>query len=76
MGLRVGGGVGEGIARLPSHGDLLRIEHPTGFLDIEAALDHRAGATPAARRTVVVRTARKIFDGTVFARPAAAAAHL
>ena len=29
----------------------------------------------AARRTAVVRTARKIFDGTVFPRPAGAAHH-
>ncbi|MGW3851825.1 4-oxalomesaconate tautomerase [Streptomyces fagopyri] len=73
-GLRVVGGVGEGIARLPAHGDLLRIEHPAGFLDIEAAIGHRAaGSTPVARRTAVVRTARKIFDGTVYPRPAAAA---
>ncbi|QFZ72566.1 4-oxalomesaconate tautomerase [Streptomyces fagopyri] len=73
-GLRVVGGVGEGIARLPAHGDLLRIEHPAGFLDIEADIGHRAaGATPVARRTAVVRTARKIFDGTVYPRPAAAA---
>ncbi|MEU8945775.1 4-oxalomesaconate tautomerase [Streptomyces sp. NPDC048489] len=75
-GLRVAGGVGEGLARLPAHGDLLRIEHPTGFLDIEAAVDQRPdGSGPVARRTTVVRTARKIFDGTVFPRPAATAAH-
>ncbi|MCX4580184.1 4-oxalomesaconate tautomerase [Streptomyces sp. NBC_01571] len=75
-GLRVGGGVGERVARLPAHGDLLRIEHPAGFLDIESAVDQRAGGAPVARRTAVVRTARKIFDGTVFPRPAAAAPHL
>ncbi len=91
-GLRVEGGVGESVARLPEHGDRMRIEHPTGFLDIEtavtyedtaaltheetAALAHDApGALPVARRTAVVRTARKIFDGTVFPRPAGAAHH-
>ncbi|MFE9679965.1 4-oxalomesaconate tautomerase [Streptomyces sp. NPDC006285] len=84
-GLRVAGGVGEGVARLPDHGDRLRIEHPTGFLDIETALaydvpdaaapapaDVPGAALPVARRTAVVRTARKIFDGKVFPRPAAA----
>lgn len=70
-GLRVAGGVGESVARLPAHGDRLRIEHPTGFLDIESAVERRAGgALPRAGRTAVVRTARKIFDGTVFPRPA------
>ncbi|MFJ8863517.1 4-oxalomesaconate tautomerase [Streptomyces sp. NPDC102451] len=67
-GLRVPGSVAEGIARLPPDGDRLRIEHPTGFLDIEAAVGTGADGTPVARRTAVVRTARKIFDGTVFPR--------
>ncbi|WP_316775933.1 4-oxalomesaconate tautomerase [Streptomyces sasae] len=68
-GLRLPGGVGEGIARLPDHGDRVRIEHPTGFLEIDVSVDPVSGGTPpAARRTAVVRTARKIFDGTVFPR--------
>jgi 4-oxalomesaconate tautomerase len=75
-GLRVEGGVGHGVARPPERGDRLRIEHPTGFLDIEAGVEYGAGgAAPVARRTAVVRTARKIFDGTVFPRPAGAAHH-
>ncbi|MGW6490951.1 4-oxalomesaconate tautomerase [Streptomyces sp. NPDC055056] len=72
-GLRVEGGVGRAIARLPERGDRLRIEHPTGFLDIESGLAYGPGGVPEARRTAVVRTARKIFDGTVFPRPAGAA---
>lgn len=73
-GLRVEGGVGHALARLPGRGDRLRIEHPTGFLDIEAGVEFGpGGGTPVARRTAVVRTARKIFDGTVFPRPAGAA---
>ncbi|MFD3482247.1 4-oxalomesaconate tautomerase [Streptomyces sp. NPDC058665] len=75
-GLRVDGGVGQGVARLPAHGDRLRIEHPTGFLEIEAGVEYdSAGAAPVARHTAVVRTARKIFDGTAFPRPAGAAPH-
>ncbi|MFD5384208.1 PrpF domain-containing protein [Streptomyces sp. NPDC127074] len=66
-GLCVEGNVGEEVARLPAAGERLRIEHPTGFLDIDTAVDN--GATPVARGTAVVRTARKIFDGTVFPRP-------
>ncbi|MEK0098711.1 4-oxalomesaconate tautomerase [Streptomyces sp. A475] len=68
-GLRIPGSVAEPIARLPSHGDRLRIEHPTGFLDIEAGVELRAGSA-VARRTAVVRTARKLFDGKVFPRSA------
>jgi len=75
-GLRVEGGVGQAVARLPERGDRLRIEHPTGFLDIEAGIEYGPDGAPAARRTAVVRTARKIFDGTVFPRPAGAAHHL
>ncbi|MEV0091988.1 4-oxalomesaconate tautomerase [Streptomyces sp. NPDC050738] len=74
-GLRIPGSVGEGIAQLSSESSqagLVRIEHPTGFLDIEA--DIAPGPPPVARRTAVVRTARKLFDGTVFPRPAAEAA--
>jgi 4-oxalomesaconate tautomerase len=74
-GLRVVGGVGEGTAQLPPTGDRLRIEHPTGFLDIESGVAYGRGGSPTASRTAVVRTARKIFDGTVFPRPAVPASH-
>ncbi|MER5554130.1 4-oxalomesaconate tautomerase [Streptomyces sp. NPDC002793] len=69
-GLRVAGSVAEGIALLPPSGDRLRIEHPTGFLDIETVVGTGTDGTPVAERTAVVRTARKLFDGTVFPRPA------
>ncbi|WP_043663838.1 4-oxalomesaconate tautomerase [Streptomyces xylophagus] len=71
-GLLLPGGVGEGIAELPSQSDRIRIEHPSGFLDIETSVDAGSeDSAPVVRRTAVVRTARKIFDGTVFPRPAA-----
>jgi 4-oxalomesaconate tautomerase len=41
----------------------MSIEHPTGRLDVVVELD---GA--AVRRSSIVRTARKLFDGTVFPR--------
>ncbi|MGN9758381.1 4-oxalomesaconate tautomerase [Streptomyces sp. SD31] len=69
-GLRVEGGVAADLAELPADGDRVRIEHPTGFLDIESSLGTDSAGLPTARRTAVVRTARKIFDGTVFPRPA------
>lgn len=70
-GLRLPGGVGESIAVLPHSGDRLRVEHPTGFLEVGVDVDPGSGTEPAVvRRTAVVRTARKIFDGTVFPRSA------
>ena len=72
-GLRVPGNVGEDIARLPVAGERLRIEHPMGFLDVDADIDTDSATdtatVPVVRRTAVVRTARKLFDGTVFPRP-------
>ncbi|MBG0850896.1 4-oxalomesaconate tautomerase [Streptomyces spinoverrucosus] len=70
-GLRIEGGVGANLAELPADSDRLRIEHPSGFMDIEVSLGGDTGGLVSARRTAVVRTARKIFDGTVFPRAAA-----
>ncbi|MEU0026632.1 4-oxalomesaconate tautomerase [Streptomyces sp. NPDC006335] len=69
-GLRIEGGVGTGIAAIDPRSDRVRIEHPTGFLDIESSVAAAPEGSPSARRTAVVRTARKIFDGTVFPRAA------
>ncbi|MFE0800588.1 4-oxalomesaconate tautomerase [Streptomyces sp. NPDC058812] len=70
-GLRVPGGVGEPVAELPATGDRVRVEHPTGYLEVGVDVDPgSAGAPAVVRRTAVVRTARKIFDGTVFPRSA------
>ena len=50
----------------------VRIEHPTGTFDVAVDL---AGAGPATRvrRSAVVRTARKLFDGLVWPRSREAA---
>jgi 4-oxalomesaconate tautomerase len=46
----------------------LDIEHPSGSLGVEVEVD--AGCDPPrVLRSGVVRTARKLFDGTVFPRP-------
>ncbi|CAL9325790.1 4-oxalomesaconate tautomerase [Streptomyces sp. SudanB182_2057] len=68
-GLRIEGSVAHGIAALPDEGDRLRIEHPSGFTDIESSIDRAPEGGLRARRTAVVRSARKIFDGTVFPVP-------
>ena len=43
------------------------IEHPTGHLQVEAEVD-TTSQPPTVIRSGVVRTARKLFDGTVFPR--------
>ena len=43
------------------------IEHPTGHVDVEVEVD-QSSQPPTVLRSGVVRTARKLFDGTVFPR--------
>jgi 4-oxalomesaconate tautomerase len=64
------GGTGAELARLPASGHVIDIEHPTGHLEVEVELD-TSGDPPRVLRAGVVRTARKLFDGTVY--PAATA---
>jgi 4-oxalomesaconate tautomerase len=46
----------------------MRIEHPTGFFDVEIAIAGDAERY-SLERSAVLRTARKLFDGTVWPRP-------
>jgi len=57
-GLLMDGAVGHDLLQPFADRTRVRIEHPTGYFDVESA-DGRTG---------VVRTARKLFDGTVFPR--------
>jgi 4-oxalomesaconate tautomerase len=57
------GSVAAGVA-VPPTGPRMRIEHPSGALEVEVELDGNR-----VRRTAIVRTARKLFDGRVFPRP-------
>jgi 4-oxalomesaconate tautomerase len=51
------------------HGRVIAIEHPTGTFD--AAVDLAVvDGTPVVERAGIIRTARKLMDGTVFPRPA------
>jgi 4-oxalomesaconate tautomerase len=70
-GLRIDGAVGADLAVLDTGSDRVRIEHPTGFLDIDSSITTGPDGRPTPRRTAVVRTARTIFDGTVFPRAVA-----
>jgi len=60
------GAVGHDLA-VRGGGPRLSVEHPSGALQVEAELDTSA-SPPKVVRSGVVRTARKLFDGTVFPR--------
>ena len=65
------GAVGAELARLPEPGTPLRLEHPTGAVEVSVALDPAAPPDrPRTEHAGLVRTARKLFEGTVFPRPA------
>jgi len=51
----------------PHDGNTVRLEHPTGYFDAVVELDS-AGDEFEVRRAGIVRTARKLMDGTVFPR--------
>lgn len=66
-GVSIPGAVGADLARLPS-GDVYDIEHPTGSFPARVHVEQ--GPDGVWRATSIsLRTARKIFDGTVFPRP-------
>ena len=67
--LLMDGAAGHDLAVFPAPGAPMSIEHPTGRLDVRVELD-AAIARPTIRRSSIVRTARKLFDGTVFPRSA------
>lgn len=68
-GIRLPGTAGHDLATPPpaADGGALRIEHPSGYLDVSVALD-LTGPSPTATASAAMRTARKLFDGTVFPR--------
>jgi 4-oxalomesaconate tautomerase len=61
------GAVGSDLAVTTPGSDRLSIEHPSGALQIEIELDTTT-TPPSVARSGVVRTARKLFDGTAFPR--------
>lgn len=62
----VPGAVGHDLAVLDG-GPRLSVEHPSGALQVEVELDTTV-TPPKVIRSGVIRTARKLFDGTVFPR--------
>ncbi len=65
--LLLDGAVGRDLAAIAPGQARFDIEHPSGRLQVEAEVD-TARTPPAVIRSGVVRTARKLFDGTVFPR--------
>jgi 4-oxalomesaconate tautomerase len=66
--LLLDGAAGAGLAAVTPGQTRFDIEHPTGHLEVEVEIDTKTSAPPAVIRSGVVRTARKLFDGTVFPR--------
>jgi 4-oxalomesaconate tautomerase len=66
--LRLPGAVGSELtADWPEGRSQVDVEHPTGHLLVDVVVD-TTGDRPRAVRSGVVRTARKLFDGTAFPR--------
>ncbi len=65
--LLVDGAAGADLADVKPGQTRFDIEHPTGHLEVEAEVD-TTSQPPRVIRSGVVRTARKLFDGTVFPR--------
>ncbi|MBV9094562.1 MAG: 4-oxalomesaconate tautomerase [Streptosporangiaceae bacterium] len=61
------GAVGHDLAAIKPGQTRFDVEHPTGHLQVEAEVD-QASQPPKVIRSGVVRTARKLYDGTVFPR--------
>jgi 4-oxalomesaconate tautomerase len=61
------GAVGADLADVTPGQARFDLEHPTGHLQVEVEVD-TASVPPRVIRSGVVRTARKLFDGTVFPR--------
>jgi 4-oxalomesaconate tautomerase len=70
--LLLDGAAGAGLAAVTPGQTRFDIEHPTGHLEVEVEVEidtnPKTSQPPAVIRAGVVRTARKLFDGTVFPR--------
>jgi 4-oxalomesaconate tautomerase len=62
------GAVGHDLLARPVDGHPFDVEHPSGALQVDVAVDQNGGP-PRALRSAVIRTARPLFDGTTFPRP-------
>jgi 4-oxalomesaconate tautomerase len=65
--LLLDGAAGAGLGAVTPGQRRFDVEHPAGHLQVEAEID-TTSQPPRVIRSAVVRTARKLFDGTVFPR--------
>lgn len=65
--VRLPGSVARAIAVVPADDVPVRVEHPTGYLDLRVA--SAPGDPGSVGATTVVRTARLLMDGIVYPRP-------
>jgi 4-oxalomesaconate tautomerase len=65
--VRLPGSVAHGVSVVPAPGHPVRIEHPTGFLDVDVTTG--SGDSLSVTSTTVIRTARMILDGIVHPGP-------
>jgi 4-oxalomesaconate tautomerase len=65
--LLLDGAAGADLAAVKPGQTRFDIEHPTGHVEVEVEMD-QTSQPPTVLRSGVVRTARKLFDGTVFPR--------
>jgi 4-oxalomesaconate tautomerase len=63
--LMLDGAAGHELFAAPAPGAPVGVEHPSGVLEVGVDL----GPGPRVLRSTVIRTARKLFDGTTFPRP-------
>lgn len=63
------GAVGEGVVKRDEHSPVFTLEHPTGTFDASVELARDRRGHPVVERAGIIRTARKLMDGTVFPRP-------
>jgi 4-oxalomesaconate tautomerase len=61
------GSPGASVLTAPIENGVVVVEHPTGTFDVVIDID-TSGPVPVVHRSGIIRTARKLFDGTVFPR--------
>lgn len=66
--VRIPGSVAHRLSRT-INGSVVRIEHPTGYFDVEIDLELGEAADVRVNRAAAIRTARKLFEGRVIPGP-------
>lgn len=65
--LLLDGAAGHELLAVSPQGGPIEIEHPSGKLAVGVEFDH-SSTPPRVSRSTIIRTARKLSDGTVFPR--------